>query len=303
MQVFGRREIGLEVSPYSDAHHVIAAYQAAGRDMEFAVALGVEPAVFLGTQARVPYGVDEFGVAGGLRGEAVELTQCCTVDLQVPATSEIVLEGRVRPGVRHAEGPFGEFTGYVGPAGEQPVVELTAITMRRDAIFQAGLTGIPVTENHVLKGLPLEAELLVHLRATYPDVTAVACPPEGGAEFLVVVALRQRYAYEARNVMLAAFASTAHPKIVVVVDDDVDIYDMAKVWWAIATRCQPADDVTIIDRAAGGQLDPSAPEPFVSSLLGIDATRPFGQPFAEVVRVPGADQLPDPRTLVTRRPG
>jgi 4-hydroxy-3-polyprenylbenzoate decarboxylase/2,5-furandicarboxylate decarboxylase 1 len=302
MQVFGPREIGLEVSPYSDAHHVMAAYEAAGRDMEFAVALGVDPAIFLGTQARVPYGVDEFGVAGGLRSEPVRLTRCCTVDLQVPATSEIVLEGRIRPGVRHAEGPFGEFTGYVGPAGVQPVVELTAITMRRDPIFQAGLTGIPITENHVLKGLPLEAELLVALRATYPDVTAVSVPAEGASEFLVVIAMRQRYAYEARNVILAAFASVAHPKIVVVVDDDVDIYDMAKVWWAIATRCQPADDLIVIDRAAGGQLDPSAPELFVSSLLGIDATRPFGEPFPEVVRIPGVDQLPDPRTLVTRRP-
>jgi 3-polyprenyl-4-hydroxybenzoate decarboxylase len=92
--------------------------------------------------------------------------------------------------------------------------------------------------------------------------------------------------------------SGGHPKMVVVVDDDVDIYDMTKVWWAILTRAQPDRDVLIVPRAAGGQLDPSAPAPFVSSLLGIDATRPFGQPFPEVVRIPGIDRVPDPRSLV-----
>jgi 4-hydroxy-3-polyprenylbenzoate decarboxylase/2,5-furandicarboxylate decarboxylase 1 len=149
-----------------------------------------------------------------------------------------------------------------------------------------------------MKGLPMEAQLLVDLRRTYPDVTAVHYPAEGGAEFLCVIALRQRYAYQARNVILSALGSTGHPKMVVVTDDDVDIYDMAKVWWAILTRCQPADDLVVIDRAAGGQLDPSAPTPFASSVVGIDATRPFGQPFPEVVRVPGLDRIPDPRTLV-----
>jgi 4-hydroxy-3-polyprenylbenzoate decarboxylase/2,5-furandicarboxylate decarboxylase 1 len=245
--------------------------------------------------------VDEFTIAGGLRGEAVELVRCRTVDLLVPASSEIVLEGRFRPGVREHEGPFGEFSGYVGPGNREPVFEVGAMTMRRDAIYQAGLTGVPVTENHVMKGLPMEAQLLVTLRASYPDVAAVSYAPEGGAEFLVVIALNQRYAYEARNVILTAMGSAGHPKLVVVVDDDVDIYDMAKVWWAIVTRAQADRDLIIIDRAAGGQLDPSAPAPFTSALLGIDATRPFGQPFPEVVRIPGADLVPDPRTLLRPR--
>jgi len=300
MQLLGPRRLALAASPYTDFHHIRAAREARGEAMEFAVALGVDPVIQLATQARVPYGSDEFAIAGGLRGAPVELVRCRTVDLLVPATSEIVIEGRFPPGLRTPEGPFGEFTGYVGPAGTEPIFEVSAITMRRDAIFQAGLTGIPVTENHVMKGLPLEAQLLVSLRAIYPDVTAVSYAPEGGSEFVVVVGLHQRYAFEARNVMLAAFASAGHPKIVIVVDDDVDVYDMAKVWWAIATRCQPDRDIVIIDRAAGGQLDPSAPEDFVSSLVGIDATRPFGEPFPEVVRVPGVDRIPDPRSLLRR---
>jgi UbiD family decarboxylase len=300
MQYLGPRRLALAASPYTDFHAMRATYEGRGEAMEFAVAIGVDPVIHLASQARVPYGTDEFAIAGGLRGEAVAMARCRTVDLCVPATSEIVLEGRFLPGVRHHEGPFGEFTGYVGPDGMEPVFEVSAITMRRDAIYQAGLTGVPVTENHVMKGLPLEAQLLVQLRATYPDVTGVSYSPEGGAEFLVVIGLRQRYAYEARNVMMAAFASAGHPKMVIVVDDDVDIYDMAKVWWAIVTRCQPDTDLMMVPRAAGGQLDPSAPEHFVSSLLGIDATRPFNAPFPEVVRVPGVDRIPDPRGLVRR---
>jgi 4-hydroxy-3-polyprenylbenzoate decarboxylase/2,5-furandicarboxylate decarboxylase 1 len=131
-------------------------------------------------------------------------------------------------------------------------------------------------------------------------VTAVSFSPEGASEFLCVIGLRQRYAYQARNVILAAMGSAGHPKIVVVVDDDIDVYDMARVWWAIVTRFQPDRDLLVVPQAAGGQLDPSAPAPFTSSLLGIDATRPFNQPFPEVVRVPGVERIPDPRTRVRR---
>jgi 2,5-furandicarboxylate decarboxylase 1 len=300
MQLHDRHSLGLAASPYTDFDAIRVAHEREGRELPFAVAIGVDPSIHLATQARVPFGVDEFAIAGGLRGAPVELVRCQTVDLFVPATSEIVLEGRFRPGVRRGEGPFGEFTGYVGPGNDEPVFEVSAITTRRDPIYQAGLTGVPVTENHVMKGLPMEAQLLSTLRATYPDVTAVSYSPEGGAEFLLVVALRQRYAYEARNVILAAMGSPGHPKMVVVVDDDVDIYDMAKVWWAILTRCQPDRDLVLVPRAAGGQLDPSAPAPFVSSLLGIDATRPFGEAFPEVVHIPGVENVPDPRTLVHR---
>jgi UbiD family decarboxylase len=232
-------------------------------------------------------------VAGALHCEPVEVVRCQTVDLCVPATSEIVLEGYFEPGERRAEGPFGEFTGYMGPGGREPVFHCTAMTSRADPIFQAGLTGIPVTENHVMKLLPMEANLLNALRQISPDVVAVHYPPEGGAEFLAVISMRQRYVNQAKNLILSALGSVAHPKVVIVVDDDIDVYDMSKVWWAVFTRSQPSTDLIVIPEAAGGQLDPSAPSHFGSSLLGIDATRPFGQPFAEVVRVPGVDAVPD----------
>jgi 4-hydroxy-3-polyprenylbenzoate decarboxylase/2,5-furandicarboxylate decarboxylase 1 len=300
MQYHGPRTLGLAASPYTDFDAIRVAAERDGRSLEFAVAIGIDPVIHLATQARVPFGTDEFAIAGGLRGAPVELVRCRTVDLDVPATTEIVIEGVFRPGIRHPEGPFGEFSGYVGPGNDEPVLEVSAITTRHDPIYQAGLTGIPVTENHVMKGLPMEAQLLVTLRETYPDVTAVSFSPEGASEFLCVIGLRQRYAYQARNVILAAMGSAGHPKIVVVVDDDIDVYDMARVWWAIVTRFQPDRDLLVVPQAAGGQLDPSAPAPFTSSLLGIDATRPFNQPFPEVVRVPGVERIPDPRTRVRR---
>jgi UbiD family decarboxylase len=293
MQLFGPKEMGLAASPYADFDAIRTHAEARAERLEFAVAIGVDPVIQLATQARVPLGIDELTIAGGLHGSPVPVVKGKTVDLLVPATSEIVLEGYFEPGERRAEGPFGEMTGYVGPGGPEPVFHCTAITTRRDPIFQAGLTGIPVTENHVLKLLPMEANLLKALRQIYPDVTGVRYAPEGGAEFLAIVGLKQRYVNQAKNLILSALGSVAHPKMVIIVDDDVDIYDPAKVWWAVLTRAQPADDFLIIPRAAGGQLDPSAPSKFGSSLVGIDATIPYGADFAEVVEVEGVDRVLD----------
>lgn len=110
---------------------------------------------------------------------------------------------------------------------------------------------------------------------------------------MAIIGLKQRYINQAKNLILSALGSVAHPKMVIVVDDDVDIYDPAKVWWAVLTRAQPAEDILIIPRAAGGQLDPSAPSKFGSSLVGIDATIPYGVDFAEVVEVDGVERVPD----------
>lgn len=300
MQMFGRNEMTLASSPYSDFHALYARAERAGRRLECAVAIGVDPVIQLATQARVPYGFDEMGVAGALHGGPVELVRCESVDLLVPATSEIVVEGYFEPYERRDEGPFGEFSGYLGPGGREPVFRCTAMTTRHDPIFQAGLTGVPVTENHVMKLLPMEANLLAAMRQVCPDVVAVHFPPECGAEFLAVISMRQRYLNQAKNLVLAALGSVAHPKMVVVVDDDVDVYDLAMVWWAMLTRAQPSDDYVIVPKAAGGQLDPSAPSHFASSLIGIDATRPFGEDFAEVVTVPGVADVPDWSALLHR---
>ena len=259
--------------------------------LDIAIVNGCDPVLLYASQAKVPQGVNEMTVAGGIRGEPVDVVKCVSVDLEVPASAEIVIEGRVLPGERVMEGPFGEFTGYYGPAEENHVIEVTAITHRRDPIFLAGMTGIPPTDNHVLKSFAYESALYEKLRETFPEVTAVSYPNWGGVQYAAVIALEQRYKAQARHVILTALGDASRPKLVVVVDDDIDVYDTEALNWAIMTRSQPAEDVIIVPRVAGGPLDPSAPEKEVISVWGIDATRPFGVTYPEVVRVPGADDF------------
>ncbi len=260
-----------------------------GEPLDVAIVNGCDPVLLYASQAKVPQGVNELTIAGGIRGEAVSVVKGVTVDLEVPATAEIVIEGRVLPGERVEEGPFGEFTGYYGPAEPNPVLEVTAITHRRDPIFLAGMTGVPPTDNHVLKSFAYESQLYERLRETFPEITAVAFPEWGGVQYAAVIALEQRYKAQARHVILSALGDSSRPKLVIVVDADIDVHDTDAVNWAIITRSQPAEDIVVVPRIAGGPLDPSAPEKEVISVWGIDATRPFGRDFPEVVRVPGAD--------------
>lgn len=262
-----------------------------GEPLDVAIVNGCDPVLLYASQAKVPQGVNEMTVAGGIRGEPVDVVKCVSVDLEVPASAEIVIEGRVLPGERVMEGPFGEFTGYYGPAEENHVIEVTAVTHRRDPIFLAGMTGIPPTDNHLLKSFAYESALYEKLRETFPEVTAVSYPDWGGVQYAAVIALEQRYKAQARHVILTALGDASRPKLVVVVDDDIDVYDTEALNWAIMTRSQPAEDVIIVPRVAGGPLDPSAPEKEVISVWGIDATRPFGVTYPEVVRVPGADDF------------
>jgi 2,5-furandicarboxylate decarboxylase 1 len=262
-----------------------------GQPLDVAIVNGVDPVLLYASQAKVPPGFDELEIAGGIRGEAVEVVKCLTVDLEVPATAELVIEGRVIPGERAPEGPFGEFTGYYGPEELNPVMEVTAITHRRDPIFLAGMTGVPTTDNHVLKSFAYESVLLENLRSVFPEVVAVSFPDWAGTQYAAFISLRQRYKGQARHLILTALGDAARLKWVVVVDEDVDVHNTEQVLWAAITRSQPAEDLIVVPGVAGGPLDPSAPEKEVISLMGLDATRPFGKDFPEVCRVPGADEF------------
>lgn len=293
MQLKGKKKLNVWANTFQHLALQYSKAEARNEPLEIAVALGVDPAVMLASQVAAPYGQDEIEIAGGLRGKPVDVVKCETVDLEIPATSEIVIEGVMPPGVRELEGPFGEFTGYYGGQAPNPIVKVTAITMRKGAIFHAGLTGLPITENHVLKELPNEVSLYHELKWKFPEVTGVHYSPAGGTEFMVFVSMRPRYKGQARNVVLAVLGSMKRPKYVIVCDDDVDIYDHVKVLWAVATRSQPDQDVIIVPGIAAGPLDPSVPETNVTAVMGIDATRPFGEPFPEVTYVPGVEKVPD----------
>lgn len=291
-EVKGPRRLGVLAEPphHLGIHHQKA--EARGQPLEVALALGVSPAILMATQWDAPYGVDELTLAGALQGGPVEVVKCETVDLEVPANAEIIIEGRILPGVRETEGPFGEYTGYYTPAYPKPVMEVTAITHRKNPIFLAMLTGEPTTENHVLKMIPMEASCFALLKSRFPGVKAVHFPGAGGTGLMGVVAMTQRSRNEARSLLTTMLGSQGN-KVVVVVDEDVDIFDMEKVMWAICTRCQPDQDLIVLPRMMGWQLDPSAPQLGTYSVLGIDATRPFGEDFDMVARVPGVENVPD----------
>ncbi len=287
LQLKGRNRLGIM------AQHLVRQLveaESLGKGLPIAIAIGTDPVIPLATQWMAPYGTDEMALAGALRGQPVEVVKAETVDLEVPATSEIVIEGNVLPNIREEEGPFGEVSGYYTPANPKPLIEVSAITHRKNPIYQAALTGMPTTENHILKQLPLEATFYWMLKKEFPGVTAVHFPAAGTVGMISVIAMKQAYECEARNVIATMFGSRRN-KITIVVDDDVDIYDMEKVLWAIATRTQADEDIVIFPRLVATAMDPSVRKFRVGSSLGIDATKPFGQPFPEMVTVPGADRV------------
>src|SRR5262249_51938492 len=198
------------------------------------------------------------------------------------------------------EGPLGEYTGYYTPATPKPVATITAITHRRNPIFQGLLTGKPVTENHILKQIPFEASFLKTLKNQFPTVENVSVRASAGVSFYVVVSMTPRFKGEPRQVILAAMASNIRPKWVVVVDPDIDVHSSSEVEWALAFRAQPREDVIIVDQIPAGPSDPSIDEPTkprpmrTASAIGIDATRPFRTPFSQVADVPGWEEFEMP---------
>lgn len=285
LQVLGPDRLGVLILPRHlwQFHH---AAEAAGRPLDVAIAIGLDPVLLLASQAITGPGVDEYRIASALYRDPLELVRAVSVDLDVPAHAEIVLEGRLLPHAREVEGPFGEYPKYYGPASPKPVIELTAMTMRRDAVYQ---TIVPATMEHLLLGaLPREGGMLQLVRGAVAGTRAVHLTPGGTCRYHVVIAIDKQHEGEAKNAMFAAFASSQEVKRVVVVDGDVDIFDPHDVEWAIATRFQAGRDLVVVPRALGNKLDPSSDDG-LSDKMGLDATVPLGaDPFRyERIRIPG----------------
>ena len=264
-----------------------------GQKPRAALVIGCDPILAYTCQVQVPDQTNDWELAGGLRGAPVDLVRARTSHVAVPATAEVVIEFEVDMDDLVMEGPLGEYTGYYSPATPKPVATVTAITHRRQPIFQGLLTGKPVTENHILKQIPFEASVFRMLQAQFPTVCDVSVRASAGVSFMVVVSMTPRFAGEARQVILALQASNIRPKWTIVVDADIDVHSSAEVEWAMAFRSQPARDIMIADHIPAGPSDPSIDDPRIArpmrtaSAAGIDATRPYGRPFPEVADVPG----------------
>ena len=208
----------------------------------------------------------EFHKIAEARGEPLELVKCETSDVLVPAHDELVLEGEILPAARTPEGPFGEFTGYSLGERQREIVRYTAMTHRRDAMFQ-DIT-VAHLDHMLLSTIPMEANLYRAVRAMIPSVKAVRVP----SPFTCYVSIEQRLVGQAKNAIMAVLGADLYMKRVVVVDHDVDVFDDRQVNWALATRCQPDRDITIVTHARGSDLDPSTREDGYTAKWGVDAT-------------------------------
>jgi UbiD family decarboxylase len=293
LQVKGARKGGMMINPQRGMRRHIEKSEALGEATEAAIVFGTDPVIGLTSVSPFPAGVDELAAAGGIRGEAVDVVRCRTVDLLVPATAEIVIEGRVPYQGREHEGPFGEYAGYMGAQGNNPVFEVTCITHRRNPIYQAFLSQMPPSESSCIKAFGRENEIRRHLVNNLGLPIQDVCLPESGSSTAtVLVSMKKQNRFQPMKAMMGIWSMNAGlAKIVVVVDDDINIRDPFQVDWAIAFRMQPAQDVRIIPDTDPITLDPSQPlrdgkvvpaSEQVSSKLGIDATRKHAYPAPSV---------------------
>ena len=287
----GRNKLGVLILPAKHGGIIYSKYEALNKPMEVAIVLGPPPSVCMVSTGRVPYGFDELAVAGGLAGKPLELNRCETVDLEVPASSEIVIEGVVPPKEREMEGPFGEFSGFMAAEGMRPFVNVTAVTHRDNPIYQAFIEQKPPSEGACLKDVVLEVILLNAFKSLgVPGIKKVYVT-ESGAQYHVIVAIRKLFPGHVKQVIQACWA--AYPvgcKQVIVVEEDCNVYDLADVDWHVATRVQPDRDIVIMSECTGHSLDPSMPKERREwgAKMGIDATRKFPYP---PVSLPPADML------------
>ena len=241
--------------------------------LEVAVILGYDYPFLLASQfSSEIYGVDKYGVDSALRGEPLELVKCHSVDLDVPAYAEIVLEGVIQPNKREWEGPFGELMGYYGPKGSHPIIEVKAIMHRNNPIFQVAF---PCREEHLSNGLIREVELYSDVKRMV-DVKDVNVTIAGGCRFHAIVSINKKSEGDGKSAIISALSSSKDLKHVVIVDDDIDIFNMDDVELAIATRVQASKDLVVVPGGLGSGLDPSHLLSGSTDKIGIDATKPLG---------------------------
>ena len=288
-QLTGPNRLGVLVLPrHTFAFHRMA--EEAGQPLDAAIVIGVDPLTLLASQAIVPIDHDELEIAGALQRRSLPVVKCVTCDIRVPAEAEIVIEGRFLAGVREPEGPFGEFPQYYAKRENREVMEVVAVTHRKDAIFHTIVGG--GLEHQLLGAIPKEATLLAHLRRNFPNVLDVHLSPGGVMRFHLYVKLKKNQEGQGKNVILGAFAGSFDLKHVIVVDEDVDIHNPTEVEWAVATRFQADRDLVVIPESQNSKLDPSSRDG-VGAKMGLDATKPLGaeEMTFKRIRVPGEEAI------------
>lgn len=274
MQVYDERTTGMHWHIHKDAAGHYQAQKAVGGagKMPVAVALGADPAVIYAATAPLPAGIDEMLFAGFLRKEPVRMVACETVDLEVPANAEIILEGYVDPTEERMEGPFGDHTGYYSLADRYPVFHLTCVTSRRDPVYPATIVGQPPMEDAFI-GKATERIFLPVIKLMIPELVDLNMPPEGVMHNCVIVSIEKRYPGQAKKVMSALWGLGLMmlAKLIIVVDAAVDVQNISEVMWRVFNNIDAKRDVMIIDGPLDA-LDHASPMPLLGAKMGIDAT-------------------------------
>ncbi len=275
----GRRESNIDLVSPGDLRAIYLAHVEEGKPLPVSYAVGSHPADFIGsTSLRPP--MNELALLGAVRGEAVPVVKCVTNDVLVPADAEYILEGYFdERGHVEPEGPYGEFLGYYGPMRINPTFHLTAVTHRRDALFQTVTQSgryMQHTDTAHIACLRTESAVWASLETAIREPRAVYVIPACGGTFNVRIAMRQRYPGEARNAIAATFGSTADVKHVFVMDDDIDIFSNDQFDWALSTRFQADRDIVVMSGARAYPLDPSLQGSRIGAKAGFDLTIPFG---------------------------
>lgn len=290
MQIHDDRTTGMHWHPHKVGAEHFRRAQALGRRLPVAVALGCDPAVIYAATAPLPESFDEILFAGFVRQRAVEMVRCHTIDLEAPAEAEFVLEGYVEPDEVRTEGPFGDHTGYYSAADQYPVFHLTTMTRRAHPVYPATIVGRPPKEDCFL-AKATERIFLPLLRMHLPEIVDINLPIEGVFHNLALVRITKRYPGHAYKVMHALWGlgQMMFTKIIVVVDEEVDVQDLSEVLWRVGNNIDPQRDICFV-RGPVDILDHAAPQAGFGSKMGVDATRKlpaegFDRPWPEVIEM------------------
>lgn len=274
MGTLGRNRLGWGAPEYTHGRQHYMKYEAMNQRMPMAVITGYDPITEIVACTRTPPNVDEFWLAGALRGEPLEMVKCRTIDIEVPATSEWVFEGYVEPHYREAEGGFGEYTGHYGETRMNPVFVITCITHRNDPIYLGTREQWKPSESSLCNGASSQAVAFKTLKELVPGILDLRCD----VSYEAIVKIKKLFKGHPQQVMNAVWGATyARYKHCIVVDEDIDIWNYDRVHWALSTRVRAGRDVVIMPRCAGQWLDPapSLREKGWQDGLGIDATTSF----------------------------
>lgn len=278
----GKNRLGVSLHSRRRMYEFHRRAEAKGQSLPAAIVIGVHPLHYMGSMVYAyPPHVRKFEIIGGLFGEPYRLARCGVNDIEVPAGAEMIIEGEILAGVHEPEGPFGEFTGYASYRSTQNVFVANRVRMRRDAYFHSVVSGM--SRDHILIScVTREGEILNALRRNLPNVRAVHVPHKTCGAFLAIVSMKKIAEGEPKMAMLTALGTELYTKQVIVVDDDVDIFDMEDVMWAVATRVKAEKDIVLIPGVKSAIIDPTSdPVAFTVTKMGIDATAPIDETFAE----------------------